>query len=139
MIVYPAYIYMGSDDGPVNPVIFQKNEINYNYSGTNYTETPDGYLALSGNSELVFDGLNLSNFEKLTVSAYNKASSAVNLTVNFIDNSGNVSAGITHSFYADGLSSYAFTIPAEYRKPRTKIKLSSTNGRNITLRSAILS
>lgn len=138
MIVNTAYIYMGAG-GPVNPVIFQRNEINYNYSGTNFTETTDGDLALPGNSEIVFTGIDLSNFEKLTVRANNRASGDVYLTVNFIDNSGNVSADIRQRFDNNSLMSRQYTIPPEYRKPKTKIKLSSTNGRNILLQSAILS
>ena len=49
MIVNTAYIYMGSSGGPVNPVIFNGNEINYimninqgtsigNFAGYNFGE-----------------------------------------------------------------------------------------------------
>lgn len=139
MIVYPAYIYMGSDDGPVNPVIFQQNEINYNYSGTDFTVTTDGYLKMRGKSELVFTDLDLSNFVKLVVVASNSASSNVSLTVNFIDSSGNISANITKRIDEHSTSSNPYTIPAEYKNPKTKIKMSIPGVNGLTLRSAILS
>ena len=137
MIVNTAYIYMGSAGGPVNPVIFQGNEINYNYSGTNFTETTEGFK-ITGASELVFTGIDLSAFDRLYVEAHNTSGSKVSLTVNFIDNSGNVSAAITKRFNENSISGNSYTIPVEYRKPRAKIKLSSTNGRNIVLHSARL-
>lgn len=138
MIVNTAYIYMGSAGGPVNPVIFQQNEINYSYSGTNFTETTEGFK-MTGASELIFTGLDLSNFEKLAIQGKNSASSNVTLTINFIDNSGNVSANINQRFSDGSISSRTCTIPAEYKKPKTKIKFSTTNGRNITLLYATLS
>ena len=138
MIVNTAYIYMGSAGGPVNPVIFQYNEINYRYSGTNVTETTQGFK-MTGVSELVFTGLDLSNFETLAIQGGNPASSRVNLTINFIDNSGNVSADINQRFSDGSISNHTYTIPAEYRKPKTKIKFSTTNGRNIVLHYAKLS
>ena len=137
MIVNTAYIYMGSSGGPVNPVIFQYNEINYKYSGTNFTETAEGFK-MTGASELVFTGLDLSNFVKLVVNAKTGSSNEY-LTVNFIDNSGNVSANIRKTFDAHSISSNTYTIPTEYRNPRTKIKFSTTNGRNIVLLYANLS
>ena len=138
MIVNTAYIYMGSAGGPVNPVIFQGNEINYNYSGTNFTETTEGFK-MTGASELVFTGLDLSNFENLAIQARNGASSKVYLTINFIDNSGKVSADIKTNFGDHSTQSYTFTIPAEYRKPKTKIKFSKSGPRSITLQYANLS
>lgn len=137
MIVNTAYIYMGSAGGPANPVIFQKNEINYSYSGTNFTETTEGFK-MNGASELIFTGLDLSNFVKLVVNAHT-GSSNVSLTVNFIDASGNVSASITSRFDSGSISSKRYDIPTEYRNPRTKIKFSTSNGRNITLLYATLS
>ena len=137
MIVYPAYIYMGSAGGPVNPVIFQQNEINYNYSGKDFTITANGYLQMEPNSELVFTGLDLSNFEKLSVTGSNNASNSRTLIVNFIDNSGNVSADISRSFSADGRSTKIYPIPTEYKNPKSKIKITS-RGR-LRLISAILS
>lgn len=139
MIVYPAYIYMGSAGGSVNPVIFQQNEINYNYSGTNFTITSDGYLKMRGKSELVFTDLDLSNFVKLVVVASNSASSRTTLTVNFIDSSGNVSANISDRINEHATSSITYTIPAEYKNPKTKIKMSIPGANGLTLRSAILS
>lgn len=138
MIVNTAYIYMGSAGGPVNPVIFRKNEINYSYSGTNFTATDQGFK-MTGASELTFTGLDLSNFVKLAIQGSNPASSKVYLTVNFIDASGNVSTNIDQRFNDRSISSRTYTIPAEYRNPRTKIKFSTTNGRDIVLLNAILS
>ena len=137
MIVNTAYIYMGSAGGPANPVIFRGNEINYNYSGTNFTETSRGFK-MTGVSELVFTGLDLSNFVKLVVNAHTGSSNEY-LTVNFIDASGNVSANIRKTFDKETISSNTYTIPAEYRNPRTKIKLSTTNSKNIVLLYAVLS
>ena len=137
MIVNTAYIYMGSAGGPVNPVIFQKNEINYNYSGTNFTETSEGFK-MAGASELVFTGLDLSNFVKLVVNAHTGSSNEY-LTVNFIDASGNVSTNIRKTFESHSISSNTYNIPAEYRNPRTKIKMSIPGVNGLTLRSAILS
>lgn len=137
MIVNTAYIYMGSAGGPANPVIFQQNEINYKYSGTNFTVTTNGYIELQSNSELVFSGLDLSNFEKLSVEVRNGLSSTVTLTINFIDRSGNVSANNTWRIDSKTVTSRAFTIPTEYKKPKTKIKFSSD--RKITLYYAKLS
>lgn len=136
MIVYPAYIYMGGDGGPANPVIFQKNEINYKYSGTNFTVTSNGYIELGVDSGLEFSGLDLSNFETLSVQVHS-GSSAVTLTINFIDNSGNTSANITWRVDGGTTTSRVFSIPPEYKKPKTKIKFSSN--RKITLQKAILS
>lgn len=133
--------YVGStlvySTGPVNPVIFQGNEINYRYSGTNFTETTEGFK-MTGDSELVFTGLDLSNFVKLTVRAKTGSSNEY-LTVNFIDASGNVSTNIRRTFDKNTLSYKTYDIPAEYRNPRTKIKFSTTNGKNIVLLNAILS
>lgn len=133
--------YVGStlvySAGPVNPVIFQGTEINYRYSGTNFTETTEGFK-MTGASELTFTGVDLSTFNRLYVEAYNTSGSNVSLTVNFIDNSGNVSASITKLFEAHSSSGNSYAIPPEYIKPRAKIKLSSTNGRNIVLKSARL-
>ena len=137
MIVNTAYIYMGSTGGPVNPVIFQGTEINYRYSGTNFTETTEGFK-MPGASELTFTGVDLSTFNRLHVEALNTSGSNVSLTVNFIDTSGNVSASITKRFDGHSISGNSYTIPSEYRKPRAKIKLSSTNRRNIVLKSARL-
>lgn len=139
MIVNTAYIYMGSAGGPPNPVIFQDDEINYKYSGTNFTVTTNGFQMLTGDSELEFSGLDLSNFEKLSIWVRNGSSSYVTLTINFIDNSGTVSANNTWRISDKTVTNRWFTIPTEYRKPRTKIKISLTKGRNITLEKAILS
>ena len=139
MIVNTAYIYMGSAGGPVNPVIFQQNEINYNYSGTNFNVTSDGYLKMLGKSELVFTGLDLSNFEKLTVRGRNYSQSKVSLIVNFIDDSGNVSANISKRFESGSITNGQYTIPLEYRKPKTKIKMSIAGVNGLELQSAILS
>lgn len=137
MIVNTAYIYMGNAGGPANPVIFRGTEINYGYSGTNFTETSEGFK-MTGASELLFTGLDLSNFVKLVVNV-KTGSSKEYLTVNFIDASGNVSANIRKTFDSHSISSNTYAIPAEYRNPRTKIKFSTTNGRNITLLYAKLS
>ena len=139
MIVNTAYIYMGSDGGPANPVIFQQNEINYNYSGTNVTVTTDGYIRLPGKSEIVFTDLNLSNFVKVVVTASNSANSNTSLIVNFIDSSGNVSANIAKRIDEHSTKSNTYTIPAEYKNPKTKIKMSIAGVNGLTLRSAILS
>lgn len=137
MIVNTAYIYMGSAGRPVNPVIFQQNEINYNYSGTKFTVTSNGYLQMEPNSELVFTGLDLSNFETLKITGSNDTENSRTLIVNFIDDSGNVSADISRSFSADGRSTRNYTIPTAYKKPKSKIKLTS-RGR-LLLETAILS
>lgn len=127
---------MGDGGGPVNPVIFQKNVINYKYSGKNFTVTADSYFELQSDSELVFTGLDLSNFETLSVQVHS-GSSAVTLTINFIDSSGNTSANITWRVDGGTVASRAFSIPPEYKKPKTKIKFSSN--RKITLYYAKLS
>ena len=93
---------------------------------------------MSGASELVFTGLDLSNFVKLVVNAHTRSSNEY-LTVNFIDATGNVSANIRKTFDKETISSNTYTIPAEYRNPRTKIKLSTTNSKNIVLLYAVLS
>lgn len=133
--------YVGStlvySTGPVNPVIFKKNEINYRYSGTNFTVTSEGFK-MTGASELIFTGLDLSNFVKIVVNAHTGSSNEY-LTVNFIDASGNVSANIRKTFDKNSLSYKQYDIPAEYKNPRTKIKFSTTNARNLELLSAILS
>ena len=139
MIVNTAYIYMGSAGGPVNPVIFNGNEINYRYSGTNFIEEPNGFRMQTGACELVFTGLDLSNFVRLRVEGTNDASGGVSLTVNFIDNSGNVSTNITRNYKGNSSSYVQYDIPAEYRNPKTKIKFSSANGRNLLLKYANLS
>lgn len=139
MIVNTAYIYMGSAGEPANPVIFQQNEINYNFSGTSYFETSTGYLRMDGISELVFTGLDLRNFEKLSITAQSSSPSRT-LIINFIDNSDNVSDDISQSFIKSGLSTKSYTIPPEYKKPKSKIKLSTTTaGSNLLLNKAILS
>lgn len=133
--------YVGStlvySAGPVNPYIFKGNEINYRYSGTNFTETTEGFK-MTGASELVFTGLDLRNFVKLYVYAKTGGSNEY-LTVNFIDASDNVSANIRKTFDKNSLSGNTYNIPAEYKNPRTKIKFSTTNAKNIMLLYAVLS
>lgn len=141
MIVNTAYIYMGVGGGgaEVNPVIFSKNEINYKYTGTNFYITPDGYIGIGGNSELIFEDLDLTTFEKLTITAYNDLNKTQYLTVNVIDSSGNVSNGITLSFNRNNTGTNLFDIPAEFKRAKMKIKFSLPAFSQLTLQSAILS
>lgn len=139
MIVYPAYIYMGGDSGPANPVIFQGNKINYNYSGRNYTVESNGIRMMTGISGLEFTGLDLSNFVTLKVEGSNDANSGVSIGVKFIDSSGNASDTIIKNFSTNSTSYNLYDIPVKYRNPNTEIKFSTSNGRNILLTYAILS
>lgn len=139
MIVNTAYIYMGGGDVPVNPVIFQQNEINYKYSGTNFTKTSEGYFEMQSNSELIFENLDLTNFEKLKVMVQNTYPRNLNLTVNFITSSGRTSADITKSVYSNNTRAYTFTIPADFKDKKMKIKFSLSGSSLLTLQSAILS
>ena len=139
MIVNTAYIYMGDGGAVVNPVIFSQNEINYKYTGTNFKITSDGYIEIDSNSELTFENLDLTTFEKLAVRAKNDYPRTINLTANVIDSSGNVSSDIKLSFLAQQTQTKRFDIPAEFKKAKMKIKFSIAGTAVLTLQSAILS
>lgn len=139
MIVNPAYIYMGIGGAPGNPVIFQQNEINYKYSGTNFTKTTEDYFEMQSNSELIFENLDLTNFEKLKVMVQNTYPRNLYLTVNFITSSGKTSDNIENRIYANNTRTYTFNIPTDFKDKKMKIKFSLGGGSLLTLQSAILS
>lgn len=139
MIVNTAYIYMGGGGAAVNPVIFSQNEINYKYTGTNFKITSDGYIEMDSNSELIFENLDLTTFEKLAVKVENNYPRDQYLTANVIDSSGNVSADISMRFYGNNTSTNRFNIPPEFKKTKMKIKFSLAGRALLTLQSAILS
>lgn len=139
MIVNTAYIYMGGGGTTVNPVIFSQNEINYKYTGTNFNKTADNYFEMLGNSELIFENLDLTNFENLKVIAKNNNPRKLYLTVNFIDSSGQVSDDIKKTISANGAPTLTFNIPLDFKNRKMKIKFSTAASDTLILKSAILS
>ena len=139
MIVNTAYIYMGGGGAAVNPVIFSQNEINYKYTGTNFKITADGYIEMDSNSELMFENLDLTTFEKLAVKAKNDYPRDLYLTANVIDSSGNASSDIKLRFYGYNTATPKINIPTEFKRAKMKIKFSLAGSGLLTLQSAILS
>ena len=134
MIVNSAYMYMEMP-APTTPIIFRQNEINYRYTGTNFQITSDGYIEMDGPSEITFKNLDLTNYARLELTVNNATGARQNITVNFIDSSGNVSTGDTKSLYST-TQIVRFDIPTEFKNQKMKIKFSTAAV--LTLHSATL-
>ena len=138
MIVNPSYAYMGKAE-PANPVIFDKNVVNYPYSGKNYDRSEtSGYFVLYGVSELIFSDLDLTNFTKLSVNGDPGRNKSLPATVVFIDDSGNISKSEFKS-YPPGRSTQVWDIPQQFRTKKCKVKLTTNNGTALIFYSATLS
>ena len=137
MIVNPSYAYMGKAE-PANPVIFQKNEYNYPYSGVNY-EILSGVFSMRAVAELEFSDLDLTNFTKLSVDGGHNFSGTLQLTAIFIDASGNRSPAVTVNYYPSGTTTGVWNIPEQFRAKKCKVKFTTKNDSSLRLKKAILS
>ena len=137
MIVNPAYAYMGKAE-PANPVIFQKNEYNYPYSGVRY-EIVNGYFEMGSVAELEFSNLDLTSFTKLSVQGMHNYNGTLRMKAIFIDASGNNSAGVTVNYYAGQRTTGVWNIPEQFRAKKCKVKFTTNNSSSLTLYFAKLS
>lgn len=137
MLVNPAYIYMGKA-APANPVIFQRNEVNYPYTGVNF-EIAGGYFELNGKSELVFSDLDLTNFTKLSVPGSHSFSRVLRMSAVFIDESGNISQSVEQRYQPSSTTTGVWDIPQQFRTKKCKVKFTTNNSSPLTLYSATLS
>lgn len=137
MIVNPSYAYMGKAE-PANPVIFQKNEYNYPYSGAGY-KIRDGYIQMSGAAQLEFSDLDLTNFTKLTVQGMHNFTGALQMKAVFIDASGNTSPAVSVSYPPSQRTNGVWNIPEQFRAKNCKVKFTTNNNVALNLYFAILS
>lgn len=137
MIVNPSYAYMGKAE-PANPVIFQKNEFNYPYSGVRY-EIVNGYFEMKPVAELEFSNLDLTSFTKLTVQGMHNYSGTLQMKAIFIDALGNISPGVTVNYYAAQRTNGVWNIPEQFRAKKCKVKFTTNNNSSLTLYFATLS
>ena len=138
MIVNPSYAYMGKAE-PANPVIFQKNEYNYPYSGVNYEIAAGGYFRMKAVAELEFSDLNLTNFTKLSVQGGHNYSGTLQMKAIFIDASGNSSPGVTVDYYNGQRTTGVWNIPEQFRAKKCKVKFTTNNSSSLNLYFAKLS
>ena len=138
MIVYPAYAYMGKA-APANPVIFQRNEVNYPYTGVDFEINSAGNFILNGKSELVFSDLDLTNFTKLSVRGGHLFSSSLYMTAAFIDDSGNTSPSVRQRYSKGPSTTCVWDIPQQFRTKKCKVKFTTDISSPLTLYSATLS
>ena len=137
MIVNPSYAYMGKAK-PANPVIFQKNEYNYPYSGVRY-EIVNGYFEMGSVAELEFSDLDLTNFTKLTVQGMHDYSGTLQMKAIFIDASGKTSPAVSVMYYPGQRTNGVWTIPEQFRAKKCKVKFTTNNNSSLTLYFAKLS
>ncbi len=138
MIVNPAYAYMGKAE-PANPVIFQKNEYNYPYSGVRYEITAAGYISMGPVAELEFSNLDLTNFTKLSVQGMHDFSGTLQMKAIFIDALGNSSPGVTVRYNPGQRTTGVWNIPEQFRAKKCKVKFTTNNSSSLTLYFAKLS
>lgn len=138
MIVYPAYAYMGKA-APANPVIFQRNEVNYPYTGVDFEINSAGQFILQGKSELVFSDLDLTNFTKLSVRAGHRYSTQLRMSAVFIDAAGNTSPSVNKTYWNGSSTTEVWDIPQQFRTKKCKVKFTTNNPSPLTLYSATLS
>ena len=138
MIVNPAYIYMGKS-AAANPVIFEKNVVNYPYSGTNYEISAGGQFVMKGKSELIFSDLDLTNFTELSVPGGHFFSRELRMSAVFIDESGNISQSVEQRYQPSSTTTGVWTIPQQFRTKKCKVKFTTNNPSALTLHSATLS
>lgn len=137
MIVNPSYAYMGKAE-PANPVIFQKNEFNYPYSGVNY-EIINGEFSMRAVAELEFSDLDLTSFTKLSVKGGHNYSSTLQMKAIFIDASGNRSPDVAVMYYPRTTTTGVWNIPEQFRAKNCKVKFTTNNSSSLDLYSATLS
>lgn len=137
MIVNTAYKYMGKAE-PANPVIFQKNEYNYPYSGSGY-KIRDGYIQMSGAAQLEFSELNLTNFTKLTVQGMHNFTGSLQMKAVFIDASGNTSPAVSVTYLPSQRTNGVWNIPEQFRAKNCKVKFTTNNSSALNLYFATLS
>ena len=137
MIVNPAYAYMGKA-APANPVIFQNNEINYQYSGQLF-EIKSGGIMMRPGANITFSGLDLTKFTKVTIKGHHFQTGGLIIDLVYIDSSGNETAKVSKPF--TGNASNFWDIPPEYRMKNCKIRLSTPSNQSVSIRMdyAILS
>ena len=137
MIVNPAYAYMGKA-APANPVIFQKNEINYQYSGQLFKIESEGIMMTPG-ANITFSGLDLTKFTKVTIKGHHFYTYPLSIDLVYIDSSGIETVKVSKQF--TGNASNVWDIPPEYRMKNCKIRLSTPSQQSISIRMdyAILS
>lgn len=137
MIVNPSYAYMGKAE-PANPVIFQKNEYNYPYSGISY-EIVNGYFEMKAKAELEFSKLDLTSFTRLSVQGMHNYSGTLTMKAIFIDASGNSSPGVTVNYFPGQRTTGVWDIPQQFRAKNCKVKFTTNNNSSLTLYFAKLS
>ena len=137
MIVNSAYPYMGKAV-PANPVIFQKNEINYQYTGRLFEIKSNGILMQPG-ANITFSGLDLTKFSKVTIKVNHFYSYPLSINLVYIDSSGNETVKVSKQF--TGSASGFWDIPPEYRMKNCKIRFSTEpeNVDSIRMNYAMLS
>lgn len=136
MIVNPSYAYMGKAE-PANPVIFQKNEFNYPYSGR-YYEIINGKFSMGPVAELEFSKLDLTSFTKLSVQGWHNYSGTLTMKAIFIDAFGNSSPGVTVNYYSSTTIG-VWDIPQQFRAKNCKVKFTTKNDSTLNLDFATLS
>ena len=135
MIVNTAYPYM-KEIAPANPVIFDKNGVNYQYQGT-APFTQRGFHFTS-NKNVYFYNVNCKKRTSLTIVGNSNAmGSGLPLNVTFLKN--NEEAAFTATF-TPGTSSKSVAIPAKYQTNDVTVIFSTADlMATLYLTSAVLS
>lgn len=135
MIVNTAYPYMAKS-APANPIIFDKNVINYSYQGS-ATLTPQGFRFNSFNN-VSFSAVDCTKRKSLTiVGEHSVAGLKLNLTITFTKNGEQTGASAT---FPAGSSTQTAAIPEKYQTDNVTIIFTAGNLPNsLLLTSAALS
>ena len=135
MIVNTAYAFMAKS-APANPIIFDKNVINYRYKGS-ANPTPQGFRFNSFNN-VSFSAVDCTKRKSLTiVGEHSLAGLKLNLTVTFNKNGEQTGASVQ---FPGGSSTHTVSIPEKYQTDNVSIIFTAGNlPTSLLLTSATLS
>ena len=133
MIVNTAYPYMAKS-APAEPIIFDKNVINYSYQGS-ATSTPQG-LRFNSFNNVTFYTLDCTKRKSLAIVGENSFG-GLRLTVTFTKNGEQSGAAVK---FTEGISTQTVAIPEKYQTDNVNIIFTAGNlPMSLLLTSATLS
>lgn len=135
MIVNTAYPFM-TKRAPANPIIFDRNVVNYTYQGS-ATLTQWGF-SFSSMNNVTFYGVNCRSRKTLNITGESSAIGFnLRLTVKFLKNGEQVSAGAS---FPNGTTTQTVEVPEAYRTDGVTVILTAdTLAATLLLTSATLS
>ena len=123
MIVNTAYPYM-KNAAPMNPVVFDGNNVNYPYSIVgNVVLGSEGFQLGNGYNSVQFENVDLTKYTKLSLTAKNNAMIRDGLYIQIAGPDGSVTSSTRDSINGGATTVKNIDIPAAFRVENCTIKL----------------